>query len=69
MWKELLRLISRGGLFFIEFCQVIFVSLFSSVAGECCNEECTFIPESQAHVCQAETECSLESTCKYPLIR
>ncbi|KAJ7339636.1 Disintegrin and metalloproteinase domain-containing protein 10 [Desmophyllum pertusum] len=41
----------------------------SYVAGTCCTEECTFIPESQAHVCQAETECSLESTCKYPLIR
>ncbi|XP_020621423.1 disintegrin and metalloproteinase domain-containing protein 10-like isoform X2 [Orbicella faveolata] len=35
----------------------------SSVAGRCCTEECTFIPESQARVCQAETECSLESTC------
>ena len=47
----------------------LFVFLFSSVAGRCCTEECTFIPESQARVCQAETECSLESTCKYPLIR
>ncbi|KAL9986011.1 hypothetical protein ACROYT_G000064 [Oculina patagonica] len=41
----------------------------SYVAGKCCTEECTFIPESPAKVCQAETECSLETTCKYPLIR
>jgi len=69
MWKDLLELISVRVLFFIESCQVIFVSLFSSVAGDCCTEECAFVPESEARVCQAETECSLESTCKYPLIR
>ncbi|XP_020621435.1 disintegrin and metalloproteinase domain-containing protein 10-like [Orbicella faveolata] len=33
----------------------------SSVAGECCTEQCT--PKSKARVCRAETECSLETTC------
>ncbi|XP_022796537.1 disintegrin and metalloproteinase domain-containing protein 10-like [Stylophora pistillata] len=40
----------------------------SNVAGKCCAEDCTFISASQRLVCQAETECSMVSICKYPLI-
>ena len=45
-----------------------FLSSSSRVAGTCCTEDCALIPESKTHVCHEETECSSETTCKYPFL-